>query len=103
MSAGINLFSDLFMTKSYQHEDACFMDKSKFNVEHIEKFLIDHYLLTAFASSDSDVARMNIEKAQVLNGPFTLYKIANHYREARKFEAAIDLYFKAYEQGLCDS
>ncbi len=79
------------------------MDKSQFDVEHIEKFLIDHYLLTAFASSDNDEIKKNIEKAQVLNGPFTLYKIANHYRDTRQFEAAIDLYFNAYEQGLSDS
>jgi hypothetical protein len=79
------------------------MTKPLADVEQIEKFLVDHYLLTAFASTDNDVIRKNMDKAQALNIPFTLYKIANHYRETRRFDAAIELYVKAFEQGLRDS
>jgi hypothetical protein len=79
------------------------MSKPLADVEQIEKFLVNHYLLTAFASTDNDVVRINMEKARILNGPFTIYKIANHYRETRRFDAAIDFYLKAYEQGLRDS
>ncbi|MDD2898956.1 MAG: hypothetical protein PHI31_09615 [Desulfuromonadaceae bacterium] len=79
------------------------MTKPLADVEQIEKFLIDHYLLIAFASTDADAIRLNMDKAQVLNGPFTLYKIANHYCETRRFDAAIDLYVKAYDQGLRDA
>lgn len=78
------------------------MTKQLADVEQIEKFLVDHYLLGAFTSTDKDVIRINMEKAQVLNGPFAFYKIANHYYETRKFDAAIELYIEAYEQGLRD-
>jgi hypothetical protein len=79
------------------------MSKPLADVEQIEKFLVDHYLLTAFASADNDVIRKNMDKAQALNGPYSLYKIANHYCDTRRFDAAIDLYVKAYEQGLRDT